>query len=84
MSVMTKHGVSGYRTHACRCKVCVKAYEEHLATKRDQQKGRVRTDGLPSVTNTLRHDTMTREEYDRLRMDEASPPRRVRGNEWLK
>ena len=83
MSVMTKHGVSGYRTHRCRCKVCVKAYEGHLATKRDQQNGRVRTDKLPSTTNTLRHDTMTKGEYDRLRMGETSHPRRARGNAWL-
>ena len=81
MARMTKHGVAGYRTHRCRCKVCVKAYEKHLQSKRNRT---VTTGRLPSVTNTLQHDTMTKGEYDRLRMANVSAPRRVRGMEWLK
>ena len=70
MAVMTKHGVSGYRTHACRCKMCVKAYEEHLKNKRKSNRERGKVRKLPSVTNTLEHDTMTREEFMRLRYEE--------------
>ena len=77
---MTKHGVAGYRTHNCRCKVCVKAYERHLELKRN---ARVTTGKLPSATNTLQHDTMTREDYDRLRMVDVFSPRKVKGMEWL-
>ena len=84
MSVMTKHGVSGYRTHACRCKVCVKAYEEHLTMKRAQQRGRVKTDEPRPTTRVSRYDTMTKEEYDRQRVGEITAPRKVRGTEWLK
>jgi hypothetical protein len=77
---MTKHGVAGYRTHKCRCKVCTKAYKRHLELKRN---ARVTTGRLPSVTNTLQHDTMTREDYNRLRMADVFSPRKVRGMEWL-
>lgn len=82
-AVKKNHGINGYRVRRCRCKVCVKAYTEHLARKRDQAKGRVRTDRLPSATNTLKHDTMTKEEYDRLRAGEISAPRKARGMGWL-
>ena len=81
MARMTKHGVAGYRAHRCRCKVCVTAYEKHLQSKRNRT---VTTGRLPSVTNTLVHDTMTREEYDRLRMVDVPTPRKVRGMEWLR
>jgi hypothetical protein len=64
MARMTKHGVAGWRVHQCRCKVCTKAYAQHLKAKRAR---RVTTGRLPSVTNTLEHDTMTRGQYDRLR-----------------
>ena len=63
VSRMTKHGVAGYRTHKCRCKVCIKAYQEHLKLKRKRESKH----RLPSVTNTLQHDTMTRAEFMRLR-----------------
>jgi hypothetical protein len=64
MTVMRKHGVAGYRAHGCRCDVCTKAYAKHLKAKRVRG---VTARRLPSTTNTLEYDTMTRGQFDRLR-----------------
>lgn len=63
-----KHGVTAYREHNCRCKVCKQAYQTHLTRRAKARKDtRPLSKRLPSVTNTCMYDTVTREEYYRLR-----------------
>lgn len=64
-----KHGVEAYRKHRCRCKICKAAKKKDLQQRRDRRKDeRVpQSKKLPSVTNSLIHDTMTREEFMKLR-----------------
>ena len=64
-----KHGAEAYKKHRCRCKICKAAKEKDLQRRRDRRKTEGTPEGrrLPSVTNSLVHDTMTREEFMRLR-----------------
>ena len=64
-----KHGnASAYTTFACRCAKCKKAYKTRLKRRAKEQRGkRDESKRLPSVTNSLLYDTMTREEFMRLR-----------------
>jgi hypothetical protein len=65
---MSKHGLGAYKDHRCRCKICMQAYETDLTKRAKRRKGkRDEHKRLPSVTNTLAHDTMTKQEYDRFR-----------------
>jgi hypothetical protein len=63
-----KHGANSYKEYKCRCKRCEKAYRAELKRRRDERKDkRDESKRLPSVTNTLMYDTMTRGEFMRLR-----------------
>lgn len=64
-----KHGVANsYKQFKCRCKICEKAYRKELKRRSDERRGkRDESKRLPSVTNSLVYDTMTREEFMRLR-----------------
>jgi len=64
-----KHGVANsYKQFKCRCKKCEKAYRAELKRRNDERRGkRDESKRLPSVTNSLVYDTMTREEFMRLR-----------------
>jgi len=65
---MGKHGLTAYKDHNCRCRVCKQAYESDLTKRAKARKGkREMHKQLPSTTNTLAHDTMTKQEYDRFR-----------------
>ena len=72
-----KHGVANsYKQFKCRCKKCEKAYRAELKRRSDERRGkRDESKRLPSVTNSLVYDTMTREEFMRLRGYETESPK---------
>ncbi len=64
----TKHGITAYKDHNCRCKICKQAYQTHLTRRAKARKDtRPLSKRLPSVTNTCSDDTMTKGQYDRWR-----------------